>query len=464
MPTDRKTMKPVLSRRHALLGAGAALLPALAACSSGPKKKPLLIGHRSDVLHTVAGLTVDPDETQAVSVPAPTAVNAWPQSGITPDHRAVDIAWRGSMNHLWTHDIGAGNSEPEFLFYVALGDSGRGVIQATPVVQNGRIFVADAQGVIRAYRWPAMHKLWEYNPKPRKMLSSNLGGGLSVDGDTLYVVDGIGQALALDAATGKLKWRVNIQTPGRSAPTIANGRLFFGTINEHLYCLDAGNGNILWTYAATSADTVIYGQPAPAVADGVVLAGFGSGDLVALRAEGGEVVWADTLGSTNGQQALIDFSCVHGMPVIVDGTAYAISTGSVLVAIDMRSGRRLWERGISGQNTPLVSGDWIFLLSMDEQLACIDRLSGHVRWITQLRQYENSDKQKRGIVWNGPILAGGKLVCISSFKDNGVVIVDPAQGHIESLHTLPSEVTTAPIVVDNTLLLMDNKGYLLAYS
>ncbi|PYD79837.1 PQQ-binding-like beta-propeller repeat protein [Komagataeibacter sucrofermentans] len=457
-------MKSALSRRHVLLGAGAALLPALAACSAQQKKAPLLIGHRSDVLHTAAGLTVDPEETQAVTVPAPTALNAWPQSGITPDHGGRDIAWAGQMRHEWTHGIGAGNSEPELLSYVALGDSGRGIIQATPVVQDGRLFVVDAQGVVRAYRWPGMHKLWEYNPKPRKMMSNNLGGGISVDKGTLYIVDGIGQALAVDAATGKLKWRVNIQAPGRSAPTIADGRLFLGTIDEHLYCLDAENGNVLWTYAATAADTVIYGQPAPAVADGVVLAGFGSGDLVALRAEGGEVVWADTLGSTNGQQALIDFSCVHGMPVIADGTAYAISTGAVLVAIDMRSGRRLWERGISGQNTPLVIGDWIFLISMDQQVACLDRLSGHVRWITQLRQYENSDKQKRGIVWNGPILAGGKLVFISNFKQNGVVIIDPAQGHIDSLHELPAEVTTAPIVVDNTLLLMDNNGYLIAYT
>ncbi|GBQ59458.1 PQQ-like beta-propeller repeat protein [Komagataeibacter swingsii] len=457
-------MKPALSRRHALLGAGAALLPALAACSGAQKKKPLLIGHRSDVLQTKAGLTVDPEETQAVTVPAPTALHAWPQSGVNPDHVGMDIAWRGAMRHEWTHDIGAGISEPEPLYYVALGTSGRGIIQAPPVVQNGRIFVMDAQGVIRAYRWPAMHKLWEYNPKPRKMRSDNLGGGISVDGDTLYVVDGIGQALALDAATGKLKWRVNVQTPGRSAPTVANGRLFLGTIDEHLYCLDAENGNVLWTYAATAADTVIYGQPAPAVAGGVVLAGFGSGDLVALRAEGGEVVWADTLGSTNGQQALIDFSCVHGMPVIADGTAYAISTGAVLVAIDMRSGRRLWERGISGQNTPLVIGDWIFIISMDQQVACLDRLSGHVRWITQLRQYENSDKQKRGIVWNGPLLAGGKLVFVSSFPENGVAIIDPAQGHIESLHKLPGQVTTAPIVVDNLLLLLDNNGYLIAYS
>lgn len=456
-------MKKTLTRRRTLLGA--ALLPLLAECSgSEPKKKPLLIGRRTDVLSGGAGLTVDSDETAAVTVPAATPVNAWPQPGLTPGHVGMNVAWAGNMQHRWTHRIGAGNSEPEFLSYVALGKTGRGMIQSPPVVQNGRLFVMDAQGVIHAFHWPAMHKAWEYNPRPKKLLSNNIGGGISVDGDTLYVVDGIGQALALDVQKGKLKWRLQLETPGRSAPTIANGCLFFGTIDEKLFAVNAQTGDVLWTYTATSADTVIAGQPAPAVVDGVVLAGFGSGDLVALRAEGGEVVWADTLASTNGQSALIDFSCVHGMPVISNGTAYAISTGSVLVAIDMRSGRRLWERAISGQNTPVVIGDWIFLLSMEEQLACLDRVSGHVRWITQLRQYENSLKQKRGVVWNGPFLAGGKLVCISSLPQNGVVIVDPALGHIMSLHTLPDVVTVTPIIVDGLMLLLNNNGGLMAYS
>ena len=462
-PTGMNAMKKTLTRRRALLGA--AMLPLLAECTGGtPKKKPLLIGRRTDVLNTGAGLTVDADETAAVTVPAATAVNAWPQPGLTPGHGGINVAWAGNMQHQWSHRIGAGNSEPEFLSYVALGKSGRGMIQSPPVVQNGRLYVADAQGVIRAYTWPGMRKVWEYNPKPKKMLSNNIGGGITIDGDTLYVVDGIGQALAVDAHTGKLKWRLQLGAPGRSAPTFANGCLFFGTMDEKLFAVNASNGDILWTYVATSADTVIAGQPAPAVMDGVVLAGFGSGDLVALRAEGGEVVWADTLGSSNGQGALIDFSCVHGMPVISNGTAYAISTGSVLVAIDMRSGRRLWERSISGQNTPVVIGDWIFLLSMEEELACLDRESGHVRWITQLRQYENSIKQKGGVVWTGPMLAGGKLVCISSLPQNGVVIIDPAVGHILSLHTLPDIVTVTPIVVDGLMLLLNNSGGLMAYS
>ncbi|WP_323993606.1 PQQ-binding-like beta-propeller repeat protein [Nguyenibacter sp. L1] len=456
-------MNKVLTRRHALLGGS--ILPFLAGCSLfEDDEKPLLAGKRIDVLSTGAGLMVDPDDHTPIAVPAQTMVAEWPQPGRLPTHEGVNLAWSGHMRREWSRDIGAGVSEPDFMAWAALGSNGRGVLQATPIVSNGRIFVGDAQGVIRAYEWPRMRQLWSFTPKPKKMQSSNLGGGFGVAGDILYIVDGVAQTLAVDVATGHVKWRIDTGTPGRSAPTIADGRVFFGTIDERLFAVEAATGKVLWTYTATPADTVIFGQPAPAVVGDVVIAGFGSGDLVALRAESGETVWSDTLGSTNGQESTVDFSCVRGMPVVVDGTVYAISAGSILVAMDLRSGRRLWERAIAGQNSLLVVDNWLYVLSLDQQLACIDRVNGHVRWITQLRRYRRVAAQKDAITWTGPILAGGKLLCVSTLPETGYVTVDPTTGAIGAIGSLPGIVTVAPIVVDGRLLLMTDDGHLLAYS
>lgn len=456
-------MNKVLTRRHALLGG--AMVPVLAGCSLfDDDDKPLMAGKRVDVLTTGAGLMVDPEDKTPIALPAQTTISEWLQPGRVPSHDGVNMAWSGQMRREWSHGIGAGVSEPELLSYAALGDSGRGVLPATPVVSNGRIFVADAQGVIRAFEWPRMRQIWQFKPKPKKMRSSNLGGGISIVGDTLYIVDGVGQVLAVEAATGAVKWRVDIDTPGRSAPTVVDGRLFFGTIDERLMALDAATGKVLWTYTATEAVTVIFGQPAPAVVGDVVVAGFGSGDLVALRVASGEVVWSDTLGSTNGQESTVDFSCVRGMPVIVDNTVYAISAGSVMVAVDLRSGRRLWERTVAGQDTMLVIDNWIYVISLDQQLACLDRVNGHVRWITQLRRYRRVEAQKDGVTWTGPIMAGGKLVCISTIPETGYATVDPATGALLTIGKLPGVATVAPIVVDGRLLIVTDDGKLNAYS
>ncbi|MCH4090050.1 PQQ-binding-like beta-propeller repeat protein [Acetobacter sp.] len=459
-------LPPSDSRRSFLrkLLTGAALVPLGGCHLFEDDKKPLVVGHRVPVLPAHGGLTVtrSKEALTPITLPSPVAMTEWPMSGRTPSHVGTNYAW-GGLKRRWTRSIGQGTSAPDFLAFAALGSNGQSVLQASPVIQGGRIFTLDAAGDVRAFTWPGMNHLWTFNPKPHRMKSSNLGGGLGVNGDTLYIVDGIAETVAVEVETGKVKWRANVGTPGRSAPTIAKNRVFFSTIDARLFALDATSGHQLWTYAASMAPTVMFGAPAPAVVDGIVLAGFGSGDIVALREESGEVVWSDTLGAATGMSAAGDFSCIRSLPVIQNGTAYAMSVSASLVAFDMRSGRRLWERAVAGACPLLVVQDWLYLITLDGQVACLDRITGQVRWITQLRQYSRVDAQKDGVAWTGPVLADGKLLCVSTLPENGIVSLDPVTGKILSIDPLPAPTSVEPIFSDGHMLIIDNRGDLNSY-
>ncbi|OUI97282.1 dehydrogenase [Acetobacter indonesiensis] len=449
-------------RRRTLL-AGAALAPALGACSMfDDDEKPVLAGHRTDVLSSGSGLEVDKEDHTPITLPEPVTVSDWPLVGRVTSHVGSNYRW-GGLRERWSKSVGASISEPDMLAWAALGSLGRGLIQSPPVISGGRLFIMDAQGVVRGFSWPRMSHLWTLNPKPKKMRSSNMGGGLAVDGDTVYIVSGIADALAVNAETGKVKWRVDIGAPGRSPPTVVDGRMFFGTLDERFFALDAATGRQLWSYGATQADTTVFGQPAPAYTNGVVIAGFGGGDLVAFRAETGEIVWSDMLGNVNSQASTLNLSCVRGLPVVVDSTIYAVSMAQVLAAVDIRTGRRQWERAIASQNSILCVGDWLFIVSLDEQLACIDRLSGHVRWITQLRRFRRVDVGKDIVTWIGPVMAGGQLVCISTLPGNGVVRVNPVNGAIISVDSSNAVSFVPPIVVDEQMLIITNDGKLRSY-
>ena len=434
----------------ALRGIGAAwALAPLSACGLFDEdKKPVIVGKREDVLTTGAGLTVDPDDKTPITLPAPVSVSEWPQPGRLPSHVAVNAAQSG-MKPLWVADIGIGQ--------------GAGVLSAQPMVAYGQVYSMDGVGVISAFSLRTGKRTWRTPTKPKKMRSSNFGGGLSVADDTVFVVDGVAESLALDAHTGAIKWRVDVGSPGRSAPTIVDGRMVFGTIDERLVALDAKSGRQLWSFGASAADTVVFGQPAPAVVDNVALAGFGSGELAALRMETGETVWTDTLGASGGRNAILDFSSIHGMPVISDGTAFAISVGRVLTAIDMRSGRRLWERAVSGKNDLLLAGNWLFVLSLDQQLACLDKTDGHVRWVTALPRFKKPDTQTGAIVWTGPVLADGRLICVSDDRKRAIVEVDAVTGKMGPLRKLKSMSHVAPVVAEGLLLLVTDDGKLTAY-
>ena len=124
---------------------------------------------------------------------------------------------------------------------------------------------------------------------------------MAVSEGTLYAVNGLGELVALDAARGSTRWRRGFGAPARSAPTVADGRLFVVTIEDKLLALAADDGRQLWSYQAPTSATSMLGQPAPAYADGLVVAGFGSGELAALRAETGGVAWTDSLASARGR-------------------------------------------------------------------------------------------------------------------------------------------------------------------
>lgn len=440
---------PRIGRRAALLGGLGVLALPMAGCGIfDEEKKPVLAGRREDVLSVGAGLTVDESDTTLISLPEPVMEPDWRQPGRVPSHESIN-ARTGGMNQLWSQSLGAGQ--------------GGGVLAAEPVVAGGHVYAMDGRGVVGAYDLSSGARLWRTDTKPKKSRSSNVGGGLTYADGIVYVVDGVAETLALDAASGAVKWRVNVGTPGRSAPTVVDGRMFFGTIDERLFALDIVAGRQLWVYQASASQTIVFGQPAPAVVGGTVLAGFGSGDIAALRAETGELLWSDTLGSTGGRNSILDFSSVHGLPVISDGTAYVISVGQVLTAIDLRSGRRLWERTVAGKDGLVVTGQWLFLLSQDQQLACLDKSNGHVRWVTVLPRFRRPKPQKGAIGWTGPLLVNGKLVCVSDFPKMGLITVDAVSGKIGPAMKLASTSGIAPIAAGGRMLLITDDGKLSAY-
>jgi outer membrane protein assembly factor BamB len=53
---------------------------------------------------------------------------------------------------------------------------------------------------------------------------------------------------ALDAATGDVRWRFRANGPISGSPTVINGVVYFATLKERTYALNARTGKVLWTF------------------------------------------------------------------------------------------------------------------------------------------------------------------------------------------------------------------------
>ena len=286
--------------------------------------------------------------------------------------------------------------------------------------------------------------------------------GLGADGSTLYADNGLSSLVALDVATGKEKWRKDLGAPARSAPMIADGRVFVTTIDDRLFAFTAADGRQLWTHQAAEPVTSMLGQPAAAYWHGLVIAGFGSGELACLRADSGSVVWTDGLGASEGRASAADFLSIRGLPIIVNGLVYAISMGGLLVCNDVPTGRRVWERQIAGEDTPYIAGDWMFVISAEQQIGAININDGRISWITQLPRWDDPVKRKDTLTWYGPLLVSDRLIVTGGISKDALSLspyTGEILGHIELSE---AAAPTVPVVADGTVLIVTNDGRLMA--
>ncbi|MEZ5919376.1 MAG: PQQ-binding-like beta-propeller repeat protein [Alphaproteobacteria bacterium] len=136
---------------------------------------------------------------------------------------------------------------------------------------------------------------------------------------------------------------------------------------------------------------------------------------------------------------LSDLSDIRAMPVMDKELIFAISYNGRLVAIDKRTGTRVWQREIGGsQNAPLA-GNHLFVLSSDNQLIALGRDTGTIRWITDLPRLDDDDP----VILTGPVLAGGRLIVMGT--DGRVFdIINPEDGALLKEWSIGRDVAISP--------------------
>ena len=452
MAPDRTT-----DLKHAIARSGRAwsslLLAAIAlsACSGGwlggGKEKPLP-GERIAVLTLES--TLKADERLAdldVQLPKPDPNDEWPQEGGYPNHAMHHLAASGPLEQLWRTSVGEGNnSEAQLL--------------AQPVIAGGRVYTMDVEAEVRALDMETGNTVWRRELSTSDNHEGILGGGLAVAGGRLYATTGFAAVVAMDAATGKEIWRKVLNGPIRAAPTVRAGRVFVVTVTNEMFALAADDGRQLWTHAGLTEVAGLVGGAAPAADAGVIVVPYTSGEVVALRVENGRMIWTDSLAALRRSDAVTSIAHIRGRPVIDRGVVYVVANSRRTVAIDLRTGTRLWEVPIGGLQGPWVAGEFIYIVTRDAELICLTRRGGRIRWVTQLPRYEDEEDKEDPIQWSGPILVSDRLLVMGSQEE--IWSVSPYTGKVLGIIDTPAPVSITPAVARETVFLLTDEADLIA--
>lgn len=428
------------------------MLSLLAGCGvfGGNRRTTPTVGTRIPVLTSESQVEVDPALADTpVTVPAPVANVDWPQPGGNPAHAMIHVELGPTPTQIWSVSIGEGSST-------------RARLASEPIVADGRVYTIDTTATVRAFNVDTGATVWQQQVRgtasPRETL---FGGGVSFEAGRVYATNGAGDVAALDAATGAQVWISKPGGPLRGAPTIAGDNVYVVSQDNQLYALNVANGETRWTGSGSFELAGVFGSAAPAFAQSTLVAGFSSGELNAYRYENGQVVWQDALTRTGISTVVGTLSDIDADPVIDNGRVIAVGQGGRMVAVELITGQRAWELNIAGISSPWVSGEWVFVVTDQAKVLAVSRASGRIRWIAQLPRYRNEEARRNPIFWRGPVLAGNRLVLVSSLGQ--MAYVSPVDGSIQATVETRAPMSLPPVVANNTLYLLDDSGRLTAY-
>lgn len=421
----------------------------LTGCSSSDDKKPLP-GDRIPVIQFNDTASIDSGAKDMPWQLAPEAANtAWPQPGGAASHVPGQVALgQDALKKAWSVSIGNGSRKNTKLI-------------TTPVVADNKVFAADSEGEVSAYQLDNGKRLWRVNVLGKNDMAV-VSPGLTYGGRVLFVSDGLGDVLALNPQDGTQLWKRDLGQPVRGAPTYLDGRLYVIALNDETLALDARNGELLWRHSGVQEAAGLLGAPSPAAEGSVVVTAYSSGDIVALRAETGQEAWTDNLSNSAdlANRAVTQLSGFRGHPVLDQEIVIAGNSSSRLVAVHVPSGERIWQKEFGITGTPWISGNSVFVMTAQNALVALTRDEGFVRWTTSLPRFEDKDREDP-IFWNGPIMAGGRLLLTGS--NERLLEIDPVTGKQQRATELPDRVMLPPIVAQKTLIIVTDDGDMVAY-
>jgi eukaryotic-like serine/threonine-protein kinase len=274
-------------------------------------------------------------------------------------------------------------------------------------------------------------------------------------------------ASAVGPAFARLRWKFDAHGPVRGSLIARGGILFFGSGDGNLYAVDAGSGKERWRTALGGA---VFSTPA--ISGDVVVATARERTIVALDRATGRVRWRFEA----GPDAPFDFGWDYWLssPTIAeDGrTVYAGSGDGRLYALDLASGRKVWEFETDGRvrSSPAVSDGVVYCGSMDGKVYALAAESGRLLWAFETEGVGIDQKaagfDRRSIV-SSPALSSDRLFVGS--RDAHLYAVDRKSGRqawrfghpVDSMEGRPelSWVLSSPAVRDGLVFTGSSDGH-----
>ena len=303
--------------------------------------------------------------------PAPAAGADWPQVGGTADHagaRALELP--PPLVARWVTPIGGH------------------VLQAAPAIARGQVFLTATDQADGATGGVVALDLATGAIRWRTTTPMQVRGGVAVTGTTVAAAQLDGTVLGLDADTGAIRWRTELGAglvPGAAAifapPATDGGDFLIGNQNR-LAALSAAEGGMVWAVDPVPQGVDSQALSAVAVAEGTAFGAFN-------RAFGGVGAWDRATGELLWRFEGPLTTAINASPVVAGGQVYVVNGIDQVFALDAITGALRWQIkldpagfdwGNATVGTPAVDDNVLVVPTLYRDLVGLDATTGFELW------------------------------------------------------------------------------------
>ena len=255
--------------------------------------------------------------------------------------------------------------------------------------------------------------------------------GVTVDGDTAYLGDNTGTVVAIDVATGAVRWTADAGGFLTTALAVSDGSVVATvqgdrTSRSHVVAFDAADGSRSWD-REMSGEALF--ASAPAISGGTIVVGFSDRTVRAFDASDGTERWSTRLNRP---------MFFTGAPAFAPDAVVVADAFGQVYRLDPDTGERMWDFAVNEPVTKspvVVAGATVLVATSVGRLVAIDLDSGLLVW-----QSEEGSGPLRSLALTPDIVVGVRggldpgLVGFSHDPDGTLVsLVSPTELNLPKL-------------------------------